>query len=165
MPRFPWALASVRFTRALVLLPSAPTATMGIIRTLAHRMVITGQTGSQAACLSAPALGITVTGDAATMAAATTDEAGMVAPAMAIDPDMVTGRAMVMAGRVTGTGIGLYLGVDIAELPEAATTVVMRVAGITATLPEASMAVAAFTVAVEDSTAVAEAMAAVATGN
>jgi hypothetical protein len=159
MPRFPWALASVRFTRALVLLPSAPTATMGIIRTLAHRMVITGQTGTQAACLSAPALGITVTGDAATMAAATTDEAGMVAPAMA------TGRAMVMAGRVTGTGIGLYLGVDIAELPEAATTVVMRVAGITATLPEASMAVAAFTVAVEDSTAVAEAMAAVATGN
>jgi hypothetical protein len=99
------------------------------------------------------------------MAAATTDEAGMVAPAMAIDPDMVTGRAMVMAGRVTGTGIGLYLRVDIAELPEAATTVDMRVAGITATLPEASMAVAAFTVAVEDSTAVAEAMAAVATGN
>jgi hypothetical protein len=71
---------------------------------------------------------------------------------------------MVMA-RVTGTGIGLYMGADIAVLPEAATTVVMRVAGITATLPEASMAVAAFTVAVEDSTAVAEAMAAVATGN
>jgi hypothetical protein len=46
MPRFPWALASVRFTRALVRVPSAPTATMGIIRTLAHRMVITGQTGS-----------------------------------------------------------------------------------------------------------------------
>jgi hypothetical protein len=87
----------------------------------------------------------------------------MVAPAMAIDPDMVTGRVMVTGGQVTG--IGLYMGADIAELPEAATTVVMRVAGITATLPEASMAVAAFTVAVEDSTAVAEAMAAVATGN
>ena len=104
------------------------------------------------------------------MATATTDEAGMVAPAMAIDPDMVTGRVMVMGGQVTGTGIGLYMGVDIAELPEAATTVVMRVAGITATLPEAFMAVAACTVAVEDSTAVAEAtaavvMAAVATGN
>jgi hypothetical protein len=97
------------------------------------------------------------------MATATTDEAGMVAPAMAIDPDMVTGRVMVTGGQVTG--IGLYMGADIAELPEAATTVVMRVAGITATLPEASMAVAAFTVAVEDSTAVAEAMAAVATGN
>jgi hypothetical protein len=87
----------------------------------------------------------------------------MVAPAMAIDPDMVTGRVMVTGGQVTG--IGLYMGADIAELPEAATTVVMRVAGITVTLPEASMAVAAFTVAVEDSTAVAEAMAAVATGN
>jgi hypothetical protein len=99
------------------------------------------------------------------MATATTDEAGMVAPAMAIDLDMVTGRVMVMAGRVTGTGIGLYMGADIAELPEAATTVVMRVAGITAALPEASMAVATFTVAVEDSTAVAEAMAAVVTGN
>ena len=81
------------------------------------------------------------------MATATTDEAGMVAPAMAIDPDMV------------------YMGADIVELPEAATTAVMRVAGITATLPGASMAVAASTVAVEDFTAVAEAMAAVATGN
>jgi hypothetical protein len=97
------------------------------------------------------------------MATGTTDEAGMVAPAMAIDLDMVTG--LVMAGRVTGTEMGLYMGADIAELPEAATTVVMRVAGITATLPEASMAVATFTVAVEDSTAVAEAMAAVVTGN
>jgi hypothetical protein len=78
------------------------------------------------------------------MATAITDEAGMVAPPMAIDPDM---------------------GADMVELPEAATTVVMRVAGITATLPEASMAVAASTVAVEAPTAVAEAMAAVATGN
>jgi hypothetical protein len=106
------------------------------------------------------------------MATVITDVAGMVAPAMVIDPDMATGRVMVMAGRVTGTAIGQYMGAGIAELPEA-TTAVMRVAGITATVPEASMAVAAFTAAVEDSTAVeavgftavAEAMAAVATGN
>jgi hypothetical protein len=99
--------------------------------------------------------------DAATTVAATMD-AAMV---MAIDPDMATGR-------VTDTGIGLYTGADTAELPEAAITVVTQVAGIMATSPEGSMAVAAFTVEAVDSTvaevdftAVEAAMAAVATDN
>jgi hypothetical protein len=106
--------------------------------------------------------------DAATTVAATMD-AAMV---MAIDPDMATGRVTDTAGRVTDTGIGLYTGADTAELPEAAITVVTQVAGIMATSPEGSMAVAAFTVEAVDSTvaevdftAVEAAMAAVATDN
>ena len=89
----------------------------------------------------------------------------MVAPGMAIDPDTATGRVMDMAAQGTATVIGQSMVAGIAALPEAATAVVMRVAAIMEMLPGATMAVAAFTAAVEDSTVVAEAMAAVATGN
>ena len=161
MPRFPWELASVRFTRAWVLLLSVRMVITGIIRTLARLMAITGRTGLWAACLSAPDRGIAVTGDAA----GTTDMAGMVAPGMAIDPDTATGQLTDMAAQGTATVIGQSMVVGIAALPEAATAVVMRVAVITEMLPGVTMAVAVFTAAVEDSMVVAEAMAVVATGN